>query len=85
MLKPGQVLYFGPDGETAALLLADGSLEYNGQRGSIHKIARLIQPGPGNGWLQWYYLDEETDTRQPIDRLRQIFREKIEPREDISE
>lgn len=85
MLKPGQLLYFGPDGETTARLLADGSLEYDGQRGSIHKIARLIATGPGNGWTQWYYLDEQTETRLPIDRLRQLFREQIEPREDISE
>jgi site-specific DNA-methyltransferase (adenine-specific) len=78
LLKPGDRLFFGAKGETTARVMADGSLEYEGRRGSIHQIARLIQAGPANGWQQWYYLDEETQQRQPIDRLRQALRTKFE-------
>ncbi|NLG98523.1 MAG: site-specific DNA-methyltransferase [Chloroflexi bacterium] len=84
LIKPGQTLYFGKTGSITARVLADGALEYAGQRGSIHQIARLIQPGPGNGWQQWHYLDEETRQRQPIDRLRQILRVKLEPKEELA-
>jgi hypothetical protein len=59
--------------------MADGSLEYGARRGSIHQIARLIQAGPANGWTLWYYYDETTRQRQPIDRLRQILRAQFEP------
>jgi modification methylase len=84
LLKPGQRLYFGPSGDLSARILADSSLEYNHQRGSIHKIARLIEPGSGNGWTQWFYIDEETQQRVCIDKLRQLFREKLE-QPDIGE
>jgi modification methylase len=85
LLKPGQTLFFGPSGEKTARVMADGSLEYAGRRGSIHQIARLIHPGPGNGWLLWYYLDEETQEREPIDRLRQILRAELEKPEESPE
>lgn len=78
LLKPGDCLYYGPKGDVTARVMADGSLEYQGRRGSIHQIARLLQAGPANGWQQWYYQDEETHQRQPIDRLRQALREKFE-------
>jgi hypothetical protein len=68
-------LYFGKNGEQAARVLADGTIEYNEQRGSIHQIARLIRQGPCNGWDLWYYLDAETGERRPIDHLRQLFRD----------
>ena len=74
LLKPGQTLYFGVDSTLCARITADASIEYNGQRGSIHQIARAIQPGPRNGWLCWYYDDTETGQRHPIDRLRQLIR-----------
>lgn len=82
LLKPGQNLFFGIKGNLTARIMADGSLEYAGRRGSIHQIARLIQDGPANGWQQWYYLDEQTHERQPIDRLRQILRAMIEKNEE---
>jgi modification methylase len=75
LLQVGQELSFGKNGAERALVLADGAIEYNGQRGSIHQIARQIRQGPCNGWDLWYYLDEETGERHPIDALRQIFRE----------
>jgi site-specific DNA-methyltransferase (adenine-specific) len=78
LLRPGQLLYFGHKGDITARVLADGSLEYNQQRGSIHKIARLIETGPGNGWTQWFYLDENTRQRVSIDVLRQELRKRME-------
>ena len=74
LLQPGQTLYFGPQTETRAVVLADGSLEFGGQRGSIHQIARLLRKGPCNGWEAWYYLDPDTQTFIVIDELRKEFR-----------
>lgn len=84
LLQPGQALYFGMS-DHQARIQADGSLEMDGQRGSIHKIARLLQPGPANGWTQWYYEDHHTGQRQPIDQLRQILRARLEHLEGNSE
>lgn len=83
LLKPGDVLFFGQKGTACATVMADGSLEYGARRGSIHQIARLLQAGPANGWAQWYYLDTETNQRQPIDRLRQILRARMDHQEEI--
>jgi len=74
LLNPGQMLYYGTEGEITAQVLADGQLKYNGHRGSIHKIAKEIRSGPGNGWKLWYYWDEATQQRQPIDALRERIR-----------
>ena len=82
LLQPGQTLYFGKTGETAARLLADGTIEYNELRGSIHQLARHIRQAPCNGWEQWYYLDAETGERRPIDHLRQVLRQIIEGKQD---
>jgi modification methylase len=75
LLQPGQALYFGKERRPGGRVLADGSIEYNGQRGSIHQIARLIRQAPCNGWEEWYYLDGETGELQGIDRLRQAIRQ----------
>ncbi len=74
LLEPGQTLYFGPGAEIKARVLADGSVEYDGQRGSIHQIASLIRHGPCNGWEAWYYLDPSINRFQTIDTLRQQYR-----------
>ncbi len=76
MLEPGQPLYFGAKGDISAKVLADGKLSYEGQRGSIHQIAKKIRNGPSNGWNLWFYWDEEAKTRQPIDTLREIVRQE---------
>ena len=60
MLQPGQLLFFGEHGSEVARVLADGSLEYHGQIGSIHQIARQIHQAPANGWDCWYYEDAQT-------------------------
>lgn len=85
LLKPGQTLYFGAHSDVSARIMADGSLEYEGKRGSIHQIARQILPGPTNGWQHWYYLDADTQERLPIDRLRQVLRTIYDHCEERSE
>jgi site-specific DNA-methyltransferase (adenine-specific) len=74
LIKPGQTLYFGPQTEIKACVLADGKLEYQGQQGSIHQIASLIRKGPSNGWEAWYYLETETQEYRVINDLRQKVR-----------
>lgn len=81
MLMPGQDLYFKNQDDVKARVLADGSLEYNGRRGSIHQIARHLNNGPCNGWKIWYYLDEDADKRRPIDDLREKLRTETDQEE----
>jgi DNA modification methylase len=76
-LHPGQKLYFRSQGEMAARVLADGILEYNEERGSIHKFAKLITGAPANGWELWYYKDKITNEYCKIDRLRQKARQEF--------
>ena len=83
LLSPGQQLYFGRESTISAVVQADGQLEYDQQRGSIHQIARLLQPGPCNGWTLWYYHDPHSGQRQPIDHLRKQLQETFySPLED---
>jgi DNA modification methylase len=70
VLKEGQVLYFGPSSDHRAYILANGLIRHGDMSGSIHKVGREITKGPCNGWMAWYYIDEETGKREPIDRLR---------------
>lgn len=77
MLEPGQLLYFGAEGTLTAKILADGKLSFNGQRGSIHQLAKKIDNGPSNGWKVWYYWDEEEGQRHPIDHLRELVRQEL--------
>jgi len=77
LLQPGDSLYFGAEGQAAARVLADGRIEYNETRGSIHQVARAAAqagPGPVNGWQIWYYIDPDSGARFPLDRLRQQVR-----------
>lgn len=78
LLQPGQTLWLGENGPVARVR-ADGALEYNGETGSIHQLARKIRQAPINGWDAWYYEDPESQIRFPIDSLRQQLREKSKP------
>jgi len=78
LLIPGQSLFFGPDPTVTAVIQADGQLEWDNQRGSIHQIARLIHPGPGNGWTLWHYHDPNTGQSHPIDTLRKQLQASFE-------
>ena len=73
LLQAGEQLYFGASGQFSARVLSDGALEYNGERGSIHEIARMIRHGPCNGWDVWFYKDE-TGKKIAIDELREKLR-----------
>jgi modification methylase len=88
LLRPGDLLYFGAQGQQCARVLADGSIEYNGSRGSIHQMARLAAQDPAaplNGWQAWFYLDALSAQRLPLDELRQQARVlyQIHPPEEI--
>ena len=76
-INPGDTLFFGSDGQQKAVIQADGSVVLNGQRGSIHAVARALRKGPANGWRTWYFWDPETDSRQPIDTLRDRYLARI--------
>ncbi len=74
LLQPGAELTLGADGEITAHVLADGQLECNGARGSIHRVAAALIPGPCNGWDVWHYWDEAARQRRPIHVLRDQLR-----------
>jgi modification methylase len=90
LIQPGEVLYYGTQGQITARVMADSTLECQGARGSIHAIARMlgsepsigaepgVDPGPGNGWQAWFYNDPQTGQRRPIDHLRQELRQIIQ-------
>ncbi len=68
LLRPGDVLY-GPRGQHAARVRADGSLALGDLAGSIHKLGAMVQSQPAcNGWTYWHF---KTDRGlAPIDVLR---------------
>jgi DNA modification methylase len=78
-LKEGQVLYFGQSGNRQAFLLSNGQIKYGDHIGSIHKVGRDVLRAPCNGWTAWYYIDEETGKRLPIDVLRKNMQNELCP------
>jgi modification methylase len=78
LLLPGTPLFFKENPEITAIVQADGSILHGAERGSIHQVARAIQPGPINGWQVWYYREEDDGKHYPIDRLRQQLRLQID-------
>src|SRR5512136_131903 len=77
-LRTGQTLYFGLRGNVTARIMANGTLKCRSPQGeplsgSIHQVGRALQGGPCNGWEHWYYLDEATGERLPVDRLREKY------------
>jgi DNA modification methylase len=73
-LNPGQRLYFTGEGDITAVVTADGKVEWDGTRGSIHQVAREIRQAPCNGWEQWRYVDEVSGASRLIDDLREKYR-----------
>jgi site-specific DNA-methyltransferase (adenine-specific) len=73
LLLPGQTLYFGATSDLVATILADGSLQCDGQTGSIHQLGRQLMQAPCNGWQAWHYLDPASGARTPIDLLRRRY------------
>lgn len=77
LLHPGDALYYNASGLQPARVLADGRIEYNGNCGSIHQVARLLAsdgPGSANGWQVWFYVDSTSGERFPLDKLREQVR-----------
>lgn len=61
-----------------AQVRADGSIEFDGQSGSIHKIGAAVQKAPScNGWTFWHH--ETADGLKPVDTLRQTYLLATEP------
>ena len=62
-----------------AIIRADGSLTWNGQYGSIHKIGAAAQGAPScNGWTFWHYSTLQGELK-PLDDLRQTYLLATEP------
>jgi modification methylase len=55
-----------------ARVRADGSIEMDGEAGSIHRIGALAQGAPAcNGWAFWHF--DESGALAPLDTLRQRY------------
>lgn len=76
-LTPGQQLFFGKKAEETAIVLASGAIKWQDMVGSIHKVGAAIKNAPCNGWDHWFYADEKTKERKPIDSLRYKYVESI--------
>jgi modification methylase len=76
-IKPGAMV-FDPKNRWRAAVRADGSLEIDGQTGSIHKMGALLQNAPScNGWTFWQI--EHEGKVKPLDALRQLYLLATEP------
>ncbi len=74
LLAPGQRLYLDRS-DQHAIICADGKLQANGHAGSIHQLGAKLRGKPScNGWLHWYFIDEETGQHRAIDVLREVVR-----------
>ena len=84
LLLPGQSLFFRGRRETAATILADGTLRAaDGTRGSIHAIGAHVGGLPTcNGWEHWHYA-VATGALAPIDVLRERVRGELAGRERL--
>ena len=76
-LKPGDELC-SKNRKYKVKVRADGSIIWDGQEGSIHKIGATVQEAPScNGWTYWHYDDGKS--LKPIDDLRQTYLLATEP------
>jgi modification methylase len=73
-LQPGDPLFYQADVETQALVLADGTLEYNGTVGTIHTLPRKLFNTPVNGWEVWFF--EKDGQHHKLDELRVELRQR---------
>jgi modification methylase len=77
MIAPGATIT-DPKGRWKAHVRADGSLECEGQIGSIHGLGAKLQGAPScNGWTFWQ-IEHEGHTK-PLDALRQLYLLATEP------
>jgi modification methylase len=77
MIAPGSLI-MDTKRRWRAIVRADGSVELNGEAGSIHKIGAAIQGAPScNGWTFWHV--ETAEGLKPIDMVRQNWLLANEP------
>ena len=73
-MKIGENLY-SRDGKHHAQVMADASLIYEGEAGSIHKIsAKILKKDNNNGWTFWYVKRENKFIS--IDELRHDYEKR---------
>lgn len=74
LVQPGQQLYLD-EPNCEAIIRADGKLQAGGLSGSIHGLGARLKGVPScNGWMHWFYQDEQHGERQLINELRQRVR-----------
>jgi modification methylase len=77
MISPGSLIMDSKRRWRAAVR-ADGSIEINGEAGSIHKVGASVQGAPScNGWTFWHV--ETADGLKPVDSVRQTWLLANEP------
>ena len=81
-LPPGTELYYQKDHGKKAVVRADGTLQIGEQQGTIHSLAKQLMNGPANGWVCWYYKDDESRELLKIDVLREQVRKDLYQIED---
>jgi modification methylase len=75
LIPPGSQI-FDKKRRFIATVRTDGSLECNGQTGSIHGLGKDLQGAPScNGWAFWHYEKPGVSGGevQPIDAARQLY------------
>jgi len=74
IIKPGMNI-FDQKKKINAKIMADGSIKYLNDEGSIHKVAaKILGTESCNGWTYWHY--NINGSMIPIDNLRQKFLSK---------
>jgi DNA modification methylase len=75
LINPGDRLYLAKTGDEA-IVLADGHIQSNEHKGSIHSVGSALLGVRCNGWVHWEYIDKKTGERKKIDLLRK-YAERI--------
>jgi len=71
IIKPGMNI-FDQKKKISAKIMVDGSIKYQENEGSIHKVAaKILGAESCNGWTYWHY--NLNGSIMPIDNLRQKF------------
>jgi len=75
ILEPGTQLY-DERGQICAEVRADGTLAWQGEQGSIHRLGAAVQGKAAcNGWTFWHYQAE--GQLKPIDALRELAKQQL--------
>lgn len=75
ILNAGSPLY-NEDKRVRAEIKADGSIQFSGMQGSIHRVGAMVQGKSAcNGWTFWHFENE--GRLKPIDLLRETAKAKL--------